>query len=333
MVRNDKKKIVNILSIDGGGIRGVIPAKLLKHIEEQLGDDISKHFDIIAGTSTGGLLALGLSTPNKKNEPMYKANELLNLYKTRGKDIFFKDFKYKLKSGFGLWGAQFSSKGMKTVSNEYFKDTKMSQCLTNTLITSYGIKSDHPVYFTNFKALTRPDYWEYNIKDIARATGAAPTFFNPVSVVNKKMQKHILIDGGIVRNNPTAAAISYAKQLYPNAEQFNILSLGTGRTITSNKYKKAGLLQWLPNILEYIMDGSSESTHYELSESFKSMEESSIHNGSCYLRLQPIIKKEDNDMTNFSKTNLNNLENYADDIIKSEALKIEEFINKILKKE
>lgn len=325
MVKNNKKKVVNILSIDGGGIRGIIPAKILTHIEEQIGDNLCNHFDIISGTSTGGLIALGLTTPNENNMPKYKAQDLWDIYKNKSKDIFSKDFGHSLSSGFGLWGARFSSNGIKEVTKEFFKHSMLSQCLTNTLITSYGIKADHPVYFTNYKAITNPDSWDYKVKDIAQATGAAPTFFNPVALVNKKMEKYILIDGGIVRNNPTSAAIAYAKQIYPNADKYNILSIGTGRVITENKYKRAGLLQWGTNIIEYMMDGSSESTHYELKQSFSSMPD------STYCRLQPILEQKHADMTDYSLGNIKSLENYAEELMKKEKDNILNFIKKILK--
>lgn len=331
---NKTQKVVNILSIDGGGIRGIIPAKILTHIEEKIEDNLYKYFDIIAGTSTGGLIALGLSTPQKyQQKPKYRAYDLWNMYKTRGNDIFSNDIGYSLYSGFGLWGARYSNSGIKSVTKEYFGNKMLSDCLTNILITSYGIKADHPVYFTNYKAIQNPDSWDYKLYDIAQATGAAPTFFNPVPLVNKKMEKHILVDGGVVRNNPTSATISYAKQLYPNAEQYNILSLGTGRIITENKFTNAGLLHWSTNIIEYMMDGSSESTHYELQEGFDGMKNSELGKKSLYCRIQPIITKEYADMTNYSSKNLKKLEEYADIVMKKEKDKINNFIDQIIKYE
>ena len=77
------QRIWRILSIDGGGIRGIIPVTILASIEERTGKPISQLFDLIAGTSTGGILALGLTKPNSAGEPEYSAHDLCKLLRTR----------------------------------------------------------------------------------------------------------------------------------------------------------------------------------------------------------------------------------------------------------
>lgn len=81
-------KTIKILSIDGGGIRGIIPALILAEIEQRTGKPICQMFDLIAGTSTGGILALGLTRPDDTGQPAYRAEDLVRLYKTEGPVIF-----------------------------------------------------------------------------------------------------------------------------------------------------------------------------------------------------------------------------------------------------
>lgn len=114
---NKTKKKVTILSLDGGGVRGIIPATILEYIEKELGDNktISDVFDVIAGTSTGGILALGLSATDENGAPKYSAQDIVEMYQTRGKDIFKKTMWQRVKTGFGLWGATYVSSGFNTV--------------------------------------------------------------------------------------------------------------------------------------------------------------------------------------------------------------------------
>lgn len=316
-----EKEYVNILSFDGGGIRGLIAAKIASHLESKIVGNLSDQFDIIAGTSTGGILALGLTIPDENDRPMYRADDLMKIYQTRGGDIFKRSFGYRLRSLGGIRNALFPSSGIQKITDEYFGEVRMDKCLTNTLITSYGIGGDHPVYFSNIKALHYPYSWNYYMKTVAQATGAAPVFFNPVVVTNDNNESYTLIDGGIVRNNPTGAAVLHAKKYYPNAKSFNIISIGTGRVLTSTNPKEAknsGLYKWGPKLLEYIMDGTSETTHHEMEKTFNNLNhDDTLEDNSSYLRLQPIISKKHSDMTDYSPKNLKALEKYADDLIES----------------
>ena len=91
-------KRMNILSIDGGGIRGIIPAIVLAEIEKNTGSKIANLFDLIAGTSTGGILALGLTRPGNDSTPQYSASDLVTLYEEEGRNVFSRSTSQLIKS-------------------------------------------------------------------------------------------------------------------------------------------------------------------------------------------------------------------------------------------
>src|SRR5579864_9191015 len=105
---------LRVLALDGGGIRGVIPAMVLSEIEGRCGRPIATMFDLIAGTSTGGILALGLTTPDPAmpNAPRYRAEQLVQLYAEKGQVIFNRPFWYRLVTLFGLFGSKYAVRGL-----------------------------------------------------------------------------------------------------------------------------------------------------------------------------------------------------------------------------
>lgn len=255
-------KLYRILSIDGGGIRGVIPAKALVWLEEHTGRPISELFDLIAGTSTGGILAAGLSLPDTSKElptPRYSAKDMLDLYKNQGKRIFGRPANF-VES---FIRAKFPNEDIERVLRQYFGDTKLSEALTGLLITSYEIEHRTDFFFNSFRAKEKPDY-DFLMRDVARATSAAPVFFKPHIIQRKDpplfvhkwspdkriferkvVNRYALVDGGVFANNPTVCAyVEGVKQFQKNPDlrrdksaNFLIVSLGTGRDTGPIPYK------------------------------------------------------------------------------------------------
>src|ERR687894_1010021 len=108
-----------VLSIDGGGIRGIIPAMILAEIEDRTGKRIAEMFDLVAGTSTGGILALGLTKPGQGGKAEYSAESLIELYETEGGRIFDRTVWHRLHSVGGLAEEKYSSKGIEEVAHRY----------------------------------------------------------------------------------------------------------------------------------------------------------------------------------------------------------------------
>lgn len=230
-----------VLSIDGGGIRGIIPAMILAEIEERTGKRIADLFDLIAGTSTGGILALGLTKPHPQDPslPHFTAAEIATVYEQRGREIFDES----------LWGqllfflddlcrSKYSPDGRDRVLKEVLGNTPLSSAIKEVLLTSYDIDNRFPVFFTSDqrkeetvrkgKQTTHPSDCqihgssitpEYGYRKVcngftmhqaAMATSAAPTYFQPYRLPTgdkTRSQEYVLVDGGVFANNPTALAI------------------------------------------------------------------------------------------------------------------------------
>lgn len=155
-----------ILSIDGGGIRGVIPAMVLREIEDQTGRRIAELFDVIAGTSTGGLIALGLACPDDGPAPRFRAQELVELYEREGKTIFPHHLFGRLRQ---LGDEKYSADGLEKVLEDTFGDTRLKDALTGVIVPAYDIELREPVFFRSQRAKEDPDTYDFRMRDVARA--------------------------------------------------------------------------------------------------------------------------------------------------------------------
>lgn len=256
------KKYIKILSIDGGGIRGIIPAIMLSEIESRTKQPISKTFDMIAGTSTGGIITLYLASPSTETEK-HSAENLVKMYENDGNRIFKRS-----KSVFRnipLLTSKYNSEGIESILKEKFGINSTFESINKAnpnlkvIITSYDIINNRPCYFTNYADKFADDNYiinnnlkNLNLKsssneqiqfadinsnmklfEIARATSAAPTVFNYYSYKENNNKLAAFIDGGMFANNPALVAYFEAKKLQklgvldPDAELL-IVSLGTG---------------------------------------------------------------------------------------------------------
>jgi uncharacterized protein len=266
-------KKVKILSIDGGGIRGLIPAMILAKIEEMTSKPISQLFDIIAGTSTGGIVALALTMPDKNNKdiPAYSANDLISLYTDKGEKIFSRNIFHRITSVDGILDEKYPSSGIESVLKECFGTVMLSEALTPVLIPCYEIGLRKPFFFKSWHAKDpSKEKYDFNMWKIARATSAAPTYFEPFKLeIDGKGQAdyYSLIDGGVYANNPAMCAFAEAKVMFENTADILMVSLGTGElthSISYNDAKDWGLVNWAKPILGTVFDGVSDTVDYQL---------------------------------------------------------------------
>jgi patatin-like phospholipase/acyl hydrolase len=260
-VAHDTANPVKVLSIDGGGIRGIIPAVILDALQQRVGKAAHETFDLIAGTSTGGIITVGIGTACNQGKP-YTPQELVELYVKNGAAIFKKSFLETLKE---LRGPKYSPDGLEAVLEKYFGDTQFNTALTPLLVSSYDLQSQLPFFFKSHKIWGNPKY-NWLVRQIARATSAAPTYFPPFHLVRGE-EDYALVDGGVFVNNPSMAAYVEARKLYPNAEKVIVVSVGTGDRqdrITYDAAKGWGLVGWAKSIVPVLMDSVSEAVDYEL---------------------------------------------------------------------
>ena len=144
----------SILSIDGGGIRGIIPAMVLAELERRTGRPTCKLFDLIAGTSTGGVLALALTKPDAAGSPEFSAARLIELYELEGDRIFSPAWHRWKIIGFlyDLFFVRYSARNIGRVLRQYFGDTRLSEAITPLLITAYELEQRDPWLFKSEKA-------------------------------------------------------------------------------------------------------------------------------------------------------------------------------------
>ena len=236
-----------ILSIDGGGIRGIIPARIVAEIEQRTGRAAADLFDLIAGTSTGGIIALALAMPEgNSRKPKYTGAELVNLYEKYGEKIFSRSLWHTIKSVGGLNGPKYEPDGIESVLSEYFGDVRLRDVLTRVLVTSYNTAGPAPAFFKSWRTKTDKNF-NYRLREIARATSAAPTFFPPLDVPDLALGKPdmCLIDGGVFANNPAMCAWAEVPQLFQDVNEFIVVSIGraTTRTRCRTRMRRAGASQ------------------------------------------------------------------------------------------
>ncbi len=251
-----------ILAIDGGGIKGIIPCMILSKIEELTGSPISSLFDLMAGTSTGGFLALGLAVSDEKKQSLFKANQFLDIYTGESKNIFSRSLWQSLSSINGLYQKKYDTGSLEEKYEQVFKNLDFSSVNTNVMISSYDIENRNPFFFKSWKE----EFKNIHLKTAARATSAAPAYFKPLQTkINNKSQT--LIDGAIFLNNPAFAAYIEAKKLF-KTEDILIISLGTGHNIVKYSYDKVknwGFAGWTVPAMKIMYDEMSHSSDYFLS--------------------------------------------------------------------
>lgn len=304
---SDPPNSIKVLSIDGGGIRGIIPAIIIDAIQKRLGKEPWQSFDLIAGTSTGGIITVGIGTACNNGKP-YSAQQLVDLYVENGASIFKKNL---LTPERELVLPKYSPEGLETVLAKFFRDTQFKSAFTPLLVSSYDLQSQLPFFFKSHKICISDDY-NWWVRDIARATSAAPTYFPPFHLARDK-QDYALVDGGVYVNNPSMAAYAEACKLYPGVAKFVVVSVGTGDRQDNIKYAEAkdwGLLGWAKHIVPVLMDSVSEAVDYEL----KYMP------GCTYYRLQvENLPPEAADMDNVTPENIANLQSIAKNYLAAQA--------------
>ena len=217
-----------ILSIDGGGIRGIYPAYILQCIEERLNIKLLDTFDLIAGTSTGSIIAAGVATG-------LPASKIVEMYEEHGAKIFQEKkqpFLSKLmpkQFSRGMLDSIYDSQHLNDTLADVFQDKRMGEIDKPLIIPCTDISNGgvHVIKSIYSKEFTRDN--EVMVKDAVLASCSAPTYFNP-----HKLDKYLLADGGLWANNPALAAVIDAKRrLGAKLEDIQILSIGTGHSKTT----------------------------------------------------------------------------------------------------
>ena len=297
-------RTVTILSIDGGGIRGIIPAMILAQIENRTGLPVYRLFDMVAGTSTGGIIALGLTKPNAYGVNQYSAEQMVKLFEDDGPRIFRHSFWGQIRSLDGWRDERYSSDGIDQTLQRLAGETRLKDALTRVLVTSYDIERRDAIFFKSWLAATN-EAFDFSVRDVARATSAAPTYFQ-AHKVQVGRDYYSLVDGGVVAGNPTLCALVDARDLFPGA-QFFILSLGTGQARHSFSYDRAkdwGKIAWAQPVIDIVFYASNHQVDYQVKMLQKTSSSRSVSN---YYRIQPHLGPDSEAMDDASSANIRRL--------------------------
>ncbi|XP_007017303.2 PREDICTED: patatin-like protein 2 [Theobroma cacao] len=340
--------LITVLSIDGGGIRGLIPGTILAFLESQLqkldGEQarLADYFDVIAGTSTGGLVTAMLTTPNPEvgNRPLFAAKDIIDFYLEHCPKIFPQDsspFAPAANVVKSLMGPKYDGKYLHDIVREKLGETRLHQTLTNVVIPTFDIKQLQPKIFSSYEVKSNPSK-DALLSDICIGTSAAPTYlpahhFQSQDSTGKPIEFN-LIDGGVAANNPALVAINEVSKeiLRGNPEffpikptdyaRFLVVSLGTGSPKSEEKYHanlaaKWGILGWLTSehstpLVDIFMQASSDMVDFHIATLFQALQSE-----DSYLRIQDdTLSQQMSSVDVATKENLENLVKAGEELLK-----------------
>lgn len=264
-----------IISLDGGGIKGLIMVIILERLERAVPGFLAKA-DFFAGTSTGGLLALGLAYGKSLTEAR-------KLYEERGKEVFSDSLVDEVRDLGSLVGADYDTGPIKEALTDEFGSTRLSELSKKVLVSAFdldrqlegnpSLRSWKAKFFHNFPG-PESDGNE-TVVDVGLFTSAAPTYF---PIYNG------FIDGGVVACNPSVCALAQALHQPTGGQALDeivLLSLGTGRNprYVDSMDGDWGLIQWAPQLVHLVMEGSTDLADYQCRQILRER----------YLRLNPLL--------------------------------------------
>jgi hypothetical protein len=307
---------VRVLSIDGGGIRGIIPALVLAEIERRTGRPVHELFNLVAGTSTGGILALALTQEGGPRS----ATDIVELYEQDGPRIFSRSVGRRVRSAEGVLDEKYSADALEEALARRLGEARLSGALADVLVTAYDTQAREPFFFKSTRARERPDR-DAPIRLAARATAAAPTYFQPLELrIEGKLRS--LVDGGVFANNPAMSAYAEARREGGGSDMF-LLSLGTGEQIRPLPYDDVrdwGLLRWARPILDVVFDGQSDAVDYQLRH---------LLGDARYVRLQTSLTDANDDLDDASPRNLAALRRHGEALIEQSGAAIDRVLARL----
>ncbi len=304
---------VRILTIDGGGIRGILAAMVLSELERRTEKPIADLFDLIAGTSTGGLVALGLTMPGDDGRPRYTARQVMKLYEVFGPKVFSRSVWHQIRAVGNLADGKYPAAGLEDMLSELFGGARLSDSLVDVLVPSYEIERRIPFFFKSWRAIARESY-DFPMAQVVRAATAAPTYFEPAHIPADGDDYYALVDGALVAYNPGLCAYVEARQLYPEAKDFLVVSLGTGqltRRLAYDEAKDWGAARWAQPIFSIMCDASAAAVDHQLEQILPV----GPHGLRRYYRFQVRLDTGNDDMDDASGTNLRVLKLVGEDML------------------
>ncbi|MBI4184945.1 MAG: patatin-like phospholipase family protein [Proteobacteria bacterium] len=308
-----------ILAVDGGGIRGIIPATITEFIERETGRSASQLFDMFIGTSTGAILTAGLVTPTERGGRVvrrYGAREIMRIYRNLGSQVFQDadlatvleplekpnplKAKKMIESIQRLHEPLHSVRNLERLLGEQYGDITMKDVLKRLLLTTYDLQSRSPLVFDSAEHKNR------KVAKVVAASAAAPAFFAPVRMPRAGGQRYLLTDGGVCLSNPALHACIVAMSEGVRKEDMVVVSIGTGHAQSpgvGDDIENWGPWQWMlrMGLLDVMFDAMADAADQQLA----------LLLGANYHRLQVALPPEDVHLDDGSAAYVDRLHNYT----------------------
>lgn len=248
-------KTIRVLVVGGGGVRGIVTGEILGRLESAMGGRLRDHFDLMAGTSSGGISVMALAT-----DSLSDAYELSTIFSGRAKDVF-RRAPNPVRLPPLLRGPRYLADGFLQVATDVLGHGWLSDCKVPTLVTSYLIEEGR---LKLFGSLNEDFDDDYKLVDVARATTAAPAYFPPAYIVSREGKGLWGIDGGVYANTPILQAITEARRRFGRECRIEVVSVGAGDTPITVKPGPAqqwGGISWLKPAFDIHVLALAEQTH------------------------------------------------------------------------
>lgn len=333
-----------ILSIDGGGIRQIIPGKILHYLEMRLMEKdknyrLSDFFDLFVATDMGSILTSLYVIPGDNGRPKYTAQKALDVFLTKGSHIFDVSLWKKVKSMGGMTDEKYSSKKLELLLKEYMGNHRLGDATKPLMMTAYDVRNRKANFYSYTDA--QNPIRNFYLRDLCRASSAIPTYFETARVESESKTPFSLISGNLFASNPSMMAYAEARKMNfssilsfnekpvcPLAQDLFILSLGTGEIQKPYYYdsiKDWGGLNWLKPLIDISYSSQSETIDYQMKQLFDTTTSS-----DDYFRLNPKLKGVSNEIDDASEENISNLVDLSELFIKEHKLELDRIVEKLI---
>jgi predicted acylesterase/phospholipase RssA len=309
-------KVVTVLAVDGGGVRGEVPLHVLAYLEKSSGEPTSKLFHLLIGASTGQIIVVGLTVPNAEGKPLLTAKKLARIYMKTAAKTFNVSLWHRIETADGAIGPKYQVSHLYRQVNKFEQGQYLADLLSNVAIPAFDLQNKRPILFTSWGARAGTEY-NYPLAPVVAGAAAAPGFFAPVTLETRRGdKKHLLVDGAIILNSPALQGYLLARHRYPNA-QIILVSLGNSTAdhalaaFMNTHVRRWGVLHWLPHLFKVMLIGYMQMVDRQM----KSLMNAPGSHVLLYERYNIDLPVNDQNQFNASKHNMADLSWYGDKLV------------------
>ncbi len=312
-------RFIRILSLDGGGIRGLISLEVLKYLEERSGKPIAELFDVIGGTSTGAIIGTQIVLADDQGHPKHKAGEIIELYDDQVARVFRAPLYHQILTLGGLLGPRYANDEKIVLANEIYADANFRDLLLPVMVPSYSVETAGLQLFTNWS----PDYAEMFVAPLVSAATSGPTYFPGVEL-DLPSSRGVYMDGAVFGADPAQEMYLHALEHFPDAD-IVLVSLGTGirkTDVNAQAGERGGLMTWLIPLMGLAVDGRGDLASTWLDRFSKTQAGEGFH----YYRFDIALSDRETSFDDTSPEAVADLRQLGQSLVKQNKDKLDELI-------